>query len=114
GGPRRRPRRWAPSRPWSRAADADAGEASPCQSFLYPLACALSKQLGRLQSTRSHATAPRDMDTFTRWIHLLALATYFGTTLGLALQLLPAAEAVDDPALQRRLLARGLRAYNGL
>ena len=54
------------------------------------------------------------MDALTRWIHLLALATYFGTTLGLALQLLPAAEAVDDPALQRRLLARGLRSYNVL
>ena len=54
------------------------------------------------------------MEAFTRWIHLLALATYFGTTLGLALQLLPAAEAVEDPALQRRLLARGLRSYNVL
>src|SRR5437867_7223743 len=57
---------------------------------------------------------PRGMEALTRWIHLLALATYFGTTLGLALQLLPAAEAVDDPALQRRLLARGLRPYNVL
>ena len=54
------------------------------------------------------------MDAFTRWIHLLALATYLGTTLAVALVLLPAAGAVDDPALQRRLLARGLRPYNVL
>ena len=54
------------------------------------------------------------MEALTRWIHLLALATYFGTTLGLALQLLPAAEMVTDPALQRRVLARGLRPYNVL
>jgi uncharacterized membrane protein len=54
------------------------------------------------------------MDPLTRWVHLLALAVYLGTTVGLALVLLPAAEAIDDPALQRRLLARGLRAYNVL
>ena len=54
------------------------------------------------------------MEALTHWIHLLALATYFGTTLGLALQLLPAAEMVTDPALQRRVLARGLRPYNVL
>ena len=54
------------------------------------------------------------MEALTRWIHLLALATYFGTTLGLALQLLPAAEMITDPALQRRVLARGLRPYNVL
>src|SRR3989442_869326 len=54
------------------------------------------------------------MEAITRWIHLLGLATYFGTTLGLALQLLPAAEAVDDSALHRRLLARWLRSYNVL
>src|SRR6184192_984210 len=63
---------------------------------------------------RTARYGPRGMAAFTRWIHLLGLATYFGTTLGLALQLLPAAEAVDDPALQRRLLARGLRPYNVL
>jgi uncharacterized membrane protein len=49
-----------------------------------------------------------------RFIHLLGLATYFGSTLALVLVLLPAAEAVDDPSLQRRLLARGLRPYNVL
>src|SRR3989449_10411322 len=54
------------------------------------------------------------MDLLTRWIHLLALAVYLGTTLDLALVFLPAAETVTDPALQRRLLARGLRPYNVL
>jgi hypothetical protein len=52
------------------------------------------------------------MDTLTRWIHLLALAAYGGTTLAMALVFLPAATAVEDPALQRRVLARGLRPYN--
>jgi hypothetical protein len=54
------------------------------------------------------------MDMVTRWIHLLAVALYLGVTVGLVLVLLPAVEAVDDPALQRRLLARGLRPYNVL
>ena len=52
--------------------------------------------------------------TVTRWLHVLALATYFGTTLALVLVLLPAAEAVVEPAARRRLLARGLRPYNVL
>jgi uncharacterized membrane protein len=54
------------------------------------------------------------MDALTRLIHLLALAVYFGTTLALTQMLLPAAEAIADPALQRRALARGLRLYNVL
>jgi uncharacterized membrane protein len=54
------------------------------------------------------------MDAVTRWIHLLALAAYLGSTLAIALVFLPAAEDVADPALQRRLLARGLRPYNVL
>jgi uncharacterized membrane protein len=54
------------------------------------------------------------MDVATRWIHLLALAAYLGATLDLALVFLPAAESIADPALQRRLLARGLRMYNVL
>lgn len=52
------------------------------------------------------------MDPTTRLIHVLALAAYFGSTLALAVVFLPAMEAVDDAALQRRLLARGLRPYN--
>jgi hypothetical protein len=54
------------------------------------------------------------MDALTRWIHLLALAAYGGTTLAMATVFLPAAAAMEDPALQRRILARGLRPYNVL
>ncbi len=54
------------------------------------------------------------MNQLTRLTHLLALGTYLGTTLALAVMLLPAASAVDDPGLQRRFLARGLRPYNVL
>src|SRR5437867_13318410 len=54
------------------------------------------------------------MDAFTRWVHLLAVAVYLGATLAVALVFLPAMEAVEDAALQRRLLARGLRPYNVL
>src|SRR5437762_1925683 len=54
------------------------------------------------------------MDAFTRWVHLLAVAVYLGATLAVALVFLPAMEAVEDAALQRRLLARGLRLYNVL
>jgi hypothetical protein len=54
------------------------------------------------------------MHGLTLLLHLLALATYLGTTLALTTMLLPAATAVDDPALQRRLLARALRPYNVL
>ncbi len=54
------------------------------------------------------------MDLLTRWIHLVAVAVYLGSTLAVALVFLPAMEAVHDPALQRRLLARGLRPYNVL
>ncbi len=52
------------------------------------------------------------MDAVTRFAHLLSLATYFGATLALVLVFLPAAQAIDDPALQRRVLARGLKPYN--
>jgi len=54
------------------------------------------------------------MDDLTRLVHLLAQAVYVGTTLALVLVLLPAAESIEDPALQRRVLARGLRPYNVL
>lgn len=54
------------------------------------------------------------MDAFTHWIHLLAVAVYLGTTLAVALVFLPVVEAVEDPVLQRRLLARGLKPYNVL
>jgi hypothetical protein len=54
------------------------------------------------------------MDALTRLLHVLALATYLGSTVALVLVLLPAAEAIDDAAMQRRVLARGLRPYNVL
>ena len=54
------------------------------------------------------------MSLLTRWVHLLAVAVYLGATLAVALVFLPAIETVEDPALQRRLLARGLRPYNVL
>jgi uncharacterized membrane protein len=54
------------------------------------------------------------MDVLTRWVHLLALAAYLGATLDLVLVFLPAAATVEDAALQRRILARGLRPYNVL
>jgi uncharacterized membrane protein len=54
------------------------------------------------------------MDLFTRWIHLLATSVYLGATVAIVLVFLPAVEAVEDPALQRRVLARGLRSYNVL
>ena len=54
------------------------------------------------------------MDVVTRLIHHLAVATYLGSTLALALVFLPAIEQMSDAALQRRLLARGLRPYNVL
>src|SRR5919198_94718 len=68
----------------------------------------------RLQSPGARASGARAMDDLTRWVHLLGVAVYLGTTLAVALVFLPAMEAVEDPALQRRLLARGLRPYNVL
>src|SRR5258705_10492655 len=54
------------------------------------------------------------MDPLTRLVHVLALAVYLGATIGLAVIFLPAVAAIEDPALQRRVLARGLRPYNVL
>ena len=54
------------------------------------------------------------MDALTRLVHVLAVAVYAGTTLDLAAVFLPTVAAENDPALQRRLLARGLRPYNVL
>src|SRR5438309_1720804 len=68
----------------------------------------------RLQSAGTRASGARAMDALTRWVHLLGVAVYLGATLAVALVFLPAMEAVEEPALQRRLLARGLRPYNVL
>ena len=55
------------------------------------------------------------MNVLERLLHVLALATYLGSTLALVLVFLPATSVLDDdPAAQRRVLARGLRPYNVL
>ncbi len=54
------------------------------------------------------------MDALARWLHMLSVATYIGTTLGVTLVLLPAAAAIQDAAARRTLLARNLRLYNVL
>lgn len=81
---------------------------------MYPLPRELSKSLafGCIRCTRGLAGGR--MDAPTRLLHVLALATYAGTTLALATIFLPAAAAIDDLALQRTVLARGLRPYNVL
>src|ERR671936_567235 len=75
---------------------------------------ALSSRVSTTASPGARASGARAMDDLTRWVHLLGVAVYLGTTLAVALVFLPAMEAVEDPALQRRLLARGLRPYNVL
>lgn len=47
-----------------------------------------------------------------RWVHLVGVATYIGTTLGLVLVLLPAAKRIEDPAAQRTMLSKWLSPYN--
>ena len=54
------------------------------------------------------------MDALTRFAHVLALAVYLGSTVALLVVFLPAVDAIDDPALERRVVARGLRPYNVL
>jgi hypothetical protein len=54
------------------------------------------------------------MSPLTRFVHLLALATYLGTTLAMVTVFFPAVSSLDDASLQRRMLAKGLRPYNML
>src|SRR5438046_1057284 len=54
------------------------------------------------------------MDAFTRWVHLLAVAVYLGATPAVALVFLPAMEALEDAALQRRLGGVGRRRVGAL
>src|SRR4029450_9243241 len=65
----------------------------------------------RVAGAHAVEDTPR-MDALTRLLHLLALSVYLGSTVALVLVLLPAASAVEDPALRRRVLARGLKPYN--
>ena len=53
-------------------------------------------------------------DFFGLWLHILGLAIYAGGTLALLLMVLPAANALSDPAVRRAVLARVLRAYDPL
>jgi uncharacterized membrane protein len=77
---------------------------------VYPAVLALSKPckrwIGGLPTPR--------MDPLTRLVHVLALAVYLGATIALAVIFLPAVMAIDDPVLQRRVAAKGLRPYNVL
>jgi len=52
------------------------------------------------------------MGALDRWLHMVGLATYAGSTLALLVVILPSARRVDDPAAQRALLARWLNPYN--
>jgi uncharacterized membrane protein len=52
------------------------------------------------------------MDPVTRWLHMLGVGTYVGTTLGLLFVVLPAAARMDDPAEQRKFLTKWLTPYN--
>jgi uncharacterized membrane protein len=53
-------------------------------------------------------------DYFDLWLHLLGLAAYGGATLALLLMVLPATNALPDPAARRTFLARALRVYDPL
>ncbi len=53
-------------------------------------------------------------DFFGLWLHVLALVVYGGATAALWLMVLPAAEAIEDPAIRRTSLSRALRVYDPL
>ena len=53
-------------------------------------------------------------DFLVLWLHVLALVTYGGATLAVWAMVLPAANAVADPAARRTFLARCLRIYDPL
>ncbi len=48
------------------------------------------------------------------WLHLMSLAAYLGSVIGLWLVLLPSLSAIKSHEGQLKLLARGLRLYNPL
>jgi len=53
-------------------------------------------------------------DFLDLWLHVLSLATYAGATVALAFMVLPAVNAIEDPAARRRVLARALYIYDPL
>jgi uncharacterized membrane protein len=48
------------------------------------------------------------------WLHVVGLIAYGGTTLALLAVVVPAANALADPAARRTVLARALRVYDPL
>src|SRR5262245_63383907 len=62
---------------------ADGGGSGFGTTFVLPTASRPVK--ARLHSQRARASGARRMDDFTRWVHLLGLAAYLGSTLALAL-----------------------------
>lgn len=48
------------------------------------------------------------------WLHIVALAVYLGSVIGLAFMLLPALSTVERHEDRTQLLARGLKFYNPL
>jgi uncharacterized membrane protein len=53
-------------------------------------------------------------DRLGLWLHLLALATYFGSTVYLALVVVPAARRLLDAAARQSFLAANFKVYNPL
>jgi uncharacterized membrane protein len=51
-------------------------------------------------------------DEYLIWIHLLAMAAYFGLQFGFLYMLLPAAETAPDEASRRAALIAGFKFYN--
>lgn len=55
-----------------------------------------------------------DTDFLVLLLHVVSLVVYGGATAAVWLMLLPAAAAIEDPALRRKSLTHGLRVYNPL
>jgi uncharacterized membrane protein len=53
-------------------------------------------------------------DQISLWLHLLGLATYFGSTLYLLIAILPAARRITDTAARQSFLALHFKVYNPL
>jgi uncharacterized membrane protein len=49
---------------------------------------------------------------FIDWIHLIAMASYFGAQFAVIYMLMPAAQAAQDEAARRRVLITGFKFYN--
>lgn len=53
-------------------------------------------------------------DQISLWLHVLALATYFGATVYLLIGVLPAARKIEDTAARQTFLATHFKVYNPL